>query len=240
MLVLAIDASNQALTVALATEQQLLGTVTLNVKQTHSEGLMPAIEYLFQATKKQPAAIDRVAVAQGPGSYTGIRIAVTTAKTLAWTLGKQLVGVSSLAVLASNIPAGAGLIVPLFDARRSAVFTGAYRWQQGQLVNVLADRHIAMAEWLPELVATKQPLTFVGDTAAFSETLLALGEQAQIAATNFDLPQAGQLAQLGLQLPPVTDIHGFVPNYLRMTEAETNWLKQHPDNEGHEPYVEEI
>ncbi|MFC6171213.1 tRNA (adenosine(37)-N6)-threonylcarbamoyltransferase complex dimerization subunit type 1 TsaB [Loigolactobacillus jiayinensis] len=239
MLVLAIDTSNQALTVALATEQQSLGTVTLNVKQTHSDGLMPALEYLFAATKKQPSDIDRVAVAQGPGSYTGIRIAVTTAKTLAWTLNKQLVGISSLAVVASNWPADQanGLIVPLFDARRNAVFTGAYQWQQGRLVNVLADRHMALAEWLPQLAATKQPLTFVGDTAVFNDQLIKLGE---IAPASFDLPQASRLASLGAQATPVADIHSFVPTYLRMTEAEVNWLKQHPDNEGHEPYVEEI
>jgi len=237
MLVLAIDTSNQALTVALATEQQLLGEVTLNVKQTHSDGLMPALEYLLTATKRQPKDIERVVVAQGPGSYTGIRIAVTTAKTLAWTLNKQLVGISSLAVLASNLPASDQLIVPLFDARRQAVFTGAYQWQNGRLVSVLADRHVALAEWLPELVATKQSLLFVGDTAAFSEQL---GQVGTIATANFALPHAGQLAQLGMQATPVEDIHGFVPTYLRMTEAETNWLKQHPDNEGHEPYVEEI
>lgn len=241
MLVLAIDTSNRALTVALASDQQLLGEITLNIKQTHSEGLMPAITYLFQAAKLKPAAIDRVAVAQGPGSYTGIRIAVTTAKTLAWTLNKELVGVSSLAVIASNVLSTQRLIVPVFDARRQAVFTGAYQWQQGHLVSVLSDRHIKLAAWLPELLATKQPLTFVGQTAVFSDTIRKMcGKQAKIAPETANLPRGQQLAWLGQQAQPIANVHGFVPTYLRKTEAEATWLKNHPNNEGHEPYVEEI
>ncbi|MFD0897655.1 tRNA (adenosine(37)-N6)-threonylcarbamoyltransferase complex dimerization subunit type 1 TsaB [Loigolactobacillus binensis] len=241
MLVLAIDTSNRALTVALATPQQLLGEVTLNVKQTHSDGLMPALTYLFKATKKVPADLDRVVVAQGPGSYTGIRIAVTTAKTLAWTLNKALVGISSLAVIASNVLEQGRLIVPLFDARRNAVFTGAYQWQEGRLVNILADRHVALGDWLEQLAATKKPVTFVGDTAVFSDQLTAaLGGRAEIASAACALPRGSQLAALGSQLTPVTNVHSFVPTYLRMTEAEANWLKEHPANEGHEPYVEEI
>ncbi|WP_419349001.1 tRNA (adenosine(37)-N6)-threonylcarbamoyltransferase complex dimerization subunit type 1 TsaB, partial [Acinetobacter baumannii] len=81
-------------------------------------------------------AIDRFVVAQGPGSYTGLRIAVTTAKSFAWTMGKELVGISSLALLAGNVQETTALIVPLFDARRDNVFAGVYQWQDQHLQNV--------------------------------------------------------------------------------------------------------
>jgi tRNA threonylcarbamoyl adenosine modification protein YeaZ len=242
MLVLAMDTSNQALSVALVRDDALLAETTINIRKTHSESLMPAIENLMAAASIEPADVDRFVVAQGPGSYTGIRIAVTTAKTFAWTLKKELVGISSLAVVASNAQT-TGLIVPLFNARRNAVFTGAYRWQAGQLVNVLPDRHQDLTSLLSELASQTAPVMFVGtDVPLFQDQIqAALGDQAQFVSGWTALPQARQLALLGEQAQPVANIHRFAPNYLRQTEAEVNWLKQHPTaSKGHEPYVEEI
>lgn len=242
MLVLAMDTSNQALSVALVRDQALLAETTINIRKTHSESLLPAIESLMAAASVAPADVDRFVVAQGPGSYTGIRIAATTAKTFAWTLHKELVGISSLAVVASNVQP-AGLIVPLFNARREAVFTGVYRWQNGLLVNVLPDRHQALSALLAELVSQTAPVTFIGtDVTLFQAKIqAALGAQAHFVSGWAALPQARQLAWLGEQAQPVANIHRFAPNYLRRTEAEVNWLKQHPTaSKGHEPYVEEI
>ncbi|ANK59173.1 tRNA (adenosine(37)-N6)-threonylcarbamoyltransferase complex dimerization subunit type 1 TsaB [Loigolactobacillus backii] len=242
MLVLAIDTSNRAMSVALVRDQTVLGETTINVRKTHSESLMPAVAQLFKSTSLLPAAVDRFVVAQGPGSYTGIRIAVTTAKTFAWTLHKELVGISSLAALAANVTTSAGLIIPVFNARRDAAFTGAYRWQNGELVSVLADRHTPMASWLAELATQTAPLQFIGDDVeSFRPQITAkLGQQAQFVSGIDNLPHASKLALLGQTAQPVANIHRFAPNYLRITEAEANWLKQHPTNEGHEPYVEEI
>ena len=123
MKVLAIDTSNHPMSVAVVEDDQLLATTTLNMVRNHSIYLMPTINNLFELVKWQPTDIDRVVVAQGPGSYTGIRIAATTAKTLAETLNVELVGVSSLAVVARNVlPESDRVIVPFFDARRGNVF----------------------------------------------------------------------------------------------------------------------
>ncbi len=127
MNILAIDSSNVAMGVGLSNDGQVLGEVITNVKKNHSVRLMPAIEHLMNDVGMTPDSIDRIAVAMGPGSYTGVRIGVTVAKTLAWTLQKELVGVSSLEVLAQNGSFFEGLIVPFFDARRGQAFTGLYR-----------------------------------------------------------------------------------------------------------------
>src|SRR5574342_1124584 len=126
MTILAIDTSNYALGVALLEENQVLGEYMTNLKKNHSVRIMPAIQTLMQDCDRVPADLTKVVVAKGPGSYTGVRIGVTIAKTLAWTLKKDLVGISSLEVLAQSGKYFDGFTVPLFDARRTQVFTGLY------------------------------------------------------------------------------------------------------------------
>ena len=240
MKLLAMDTSNQAMSVAVMDDTTLLAEATINHKKTHSEQLLPTIEHLLAVAGLKPAALDRIVVADGPGSYTGIRIAVTTAKTLAYTLDKELVGISSLATLAAGVSDPAALIVPLMDARRQNVFAGGYQWLDGQLINVIEDAHLSLAQLLAEVQVLQQPAVFVGvDVAKFREEISAtLGVQARFAESLAAYPRASQLALLGrvAQPAPVAD---FVPRYLRLTEAERTWLATH-DDEGHEPYVEKV
>ena len=126
MKVLAFDTSSKALSVAILDGEQLLADVTVNVKKNHSINLMPAIDFLMNSVDLKPADLDRIVVAQGPGSYTGLRVAVATAKTLAYALGIELVGVSSLYALAAATEFS-GMIVPVMDARRNNVYAGFYR-----------------------------------------------------------------------------------------------------------------
>lgn len=241
MKLLAMDTSNQAVSVALLENHQILGEMTVNIRQTHSQTLLPMIDQLLKQTKTAIEAIDRFVVAEGPGSYTGLRIAVTTAKSFAWTLNKSLVGVSSLALLAANVTDTTALIVPLFDARRANVFTGVYQWQNGTLQTVVADQHISLEALLAQLQLLAEPVYFVGnDVAHFSEQIqAALGSKAYFVSANYNLPHASVLGELGLTAEPITDIHNFAPVYLRKTEAEVNWAKTH-DERGADSYVEQV
>ena len=240
MKILAFDTSNQAMSVAVVVDSVPVAETTLNQKKTHSEQLLPTIEHLMAVAKLTPADLDRVVVADGPGSYTGIRIAVTTAKTLAYTAGVALVGISSLAALAAKVVGTPALIVPVMDARRQNVFAGIYQWHDGQLVSVVADRHLALADLLAEVKLLKQPAVFVGsDLPKFTSTIKeTLGAQASFSDDITSLPQASRLALLGATAE-VSDAFNFVPSYLRLTEAETNWLKTHEDK-GQAAYVEKV
>ena len=222
MKVLAFDTSSKALSLAILEDKQVLAETMINIKKNHSITLMPAIDFLMGSLDWTPKDLDRIVVAQGPGSYTGLRIAVATAKTLAHTLKIELVGVSSLLALVPEQVEG--LVIPVMDARRNNVYAGFY--QSGQAV--WPEAHLPLAEVLEIAGAANQSVTFVGETAAFTEQIEVALPQATLQPT---LPNAAAVGRLGLDLPSQS-IHDFVPNYLKRVEAEENWLKNHTESGG--------
>ena len=220
MKIAAFDTSSKALTLAILEDETLLAQMTLNIKKNHSITLMPAIDFLMNSLDMKPTDLDRIVVAQGPGSYTGLRMAVATAKTLAHTLKIELVGVSSLLALVPEQVEG--LVIPVMDARRNNVYAGFY--QSGQAVR--PEAHLPLAEVLEIAGVADQPVTFVGETAVFAEQIEAALPQAAIHPT---LPDASAVGRLGLD-QPAQSIHDFVPNYLKRVEAEENWLKTHQES----------
>lgn len=239
MKILAIDTSNIPLSVAVLEDKTLLATMTTNIKKNHSITLMPAIADVMKLAGVKPAELDRIVVAQGPGSFTGLRIGVATAKTLAFTLDCELVGVSSLELLAAGISDDKADIVPLFDARRNHVFSGLYR-NSNELTNELPDQHRDLVAWLTELKERNQPQIFVGtDVDLFKPQIIdILGEQAHFPAPFLNVPQAFILGLIGKDKKPVEQ-ETFIPNYLRLTQAESQWLETHSDKD-HNTYVEKI
>lgn len=219
MKVLAFDTSSKALSVALLEEENRLAELTLTIKKNHSITLMPTIEFLMASIDWKPTDLDRIVVAEGPGSYTGLRIAVATAKTLAQTLKIDLVGVSSLlALVPEEIE---GLAIPVMDARRNHVYAGFY--QEDQLV--YPESHLSF-EAVLERVKGAEKVTFLGEVEAFREQIQEALPNAQMVET---LPDAVRIGRLGLTKEAVS-VHGFVPNYLKRVEAEENWLKDHQES----------
>lgn len=219
MKVLAFDTSSKALSVALLEEENRLAELTLTIKKNHSITLMPTIEFLMASIDWKPTDLDRIVVAEGPGSYTGLRIAVATAKTLAQTLKIDLVGVSSLlALVPEEIE---GLAIPVMDARRNHVYAGFY--QKDQLV--YPEGHLSF-EAVLERVKGAEKVTFLGEVEAFREQIQEALPSAQMVET---LPDAVRIGRLGLTKEAVS-VHGFVPNYLKRVEAEENWLKDHQES----------
>lgn len=226
MKVLAIDTSNKTMSVALADESGIIGEITSNANQNHSVQLMPAIEKIMQDHGWIPSDLTKVVIAKGPGSYTGVRIGVTVAKTLAWTLGIDLVGLSSLEAIALNMVEFNGYIAPIFDARRGQVFTALFKSEAGTLSRVEEDRLRMANEWANELKDLGQQVLFVGVDVPVHEVVISqiLGQKAFFESGEKALPSAGKLALTGMYLPR-EDVHHFVPNYARLAEAETNWLE---------------
>lgn len=230
MKTIAFDTSNQPLSVALFDDNQLIAQRETNVPKNHSVQLLALIDEMVAAAGWQPTDLDQVVVSQGPGSYTGLRIAVTTAKTLAFTLKLRLIGISSLALLAANVTTPDALIIPIMDARNDNLYAGGYVQTADGLVNVLTDGHTNVARLLTQLEAAKQPIIFVGEWARFATDLQAALPTAVFSEDN--LPHAAHALNLAATAPVITDmaaIHQFVPNYYRLSQAEADWAKAHPD-----------
>jgi tRNA threonylcarbamoyladenosine biosynthesis protein TsaB len=213
--------------VGLVSESKVIGEYITNMKKNHSVRVMPAIERLLQDCETKTGELDKIVVARGPGSYTGVRIGVTIAKTMAWSLGIPLTGISSLAVLAATGRYFQGYISPLFDARRGMVYTGLYRFQEGKLQTVLEDRNVSAAEWASMLKEQTGPVLFNGNDVHLHEQTFksVLGDQAIFSSTGEYNPRPGELGLMGMHLPE-EDIHSFTPNYIRLVEAEAKWLER--------------
>ena len=227
MKVLAFDTSSKALSLAILEDKQVLAETTINIKKNHSITLMPAIDFLMASLDLTSKDLDRIVVAEGPGSYTGLRIAVATAKTLAHTLNIELVGMSSLLALLPSQQEG--LVVPLMDARRNNVYAGFYE----NAKPVMSEAHLSFAEVL-EKVTDAEQVTFVGEVGAFVEQIQ---EQLPQASYQETLPNAANLALLAWD-KEADSLHDFVPNYLKRVEAEENWLKNH--TESGESYIKRL
>ncbi|MGE7676257.1 tRNA (adenosine(37)-N6)-threonylcarbamoyltransferase complex dimerization subunit type 1 TsaB [Lysinibacillus sp. NPDC094403] len=228
MIWLGIETANAPLSIAVIRDGKVIAEIVQNIKLTHSAGAMPAIEEVLAKAGLQPSELDAIAVSEGPGSYTGVRIGVTLAKTLAWTLKKPLVGISSLKSLAANASLYDGFICPIFDARRGNVYTAVYKGYG--LEAIIDDYHDHIDGLLERLQALEAPVLFVGvDVDVFWHKIVeVLGDYAQRTPSSNDLPRASETVRLAtkVELPSVDAVHHFVPQYKRIAEAEANWLKE--------------
>lgn len=224
MIWLGIDTSNVPLSVAVVQNGQLVAEWTNSLKVTHSIGAMPAIEDVLKKVNLRPGDLDAVAVSEGPGSYTGVRIGVTIAKTLAWSLKIPLVGVSSLQTLAGNAFSFQGFICPIMDARRNHVFSSLY---STNMDSVIQDGHYAIETIIESLSNKDEQILFVGKDVDLHWDYIQsmLGNRAIRAPFFCDLPRASVLINLAIkkQLPSYEETHQFVPQYSRIAEAEANW-----------------
>lgn len=196
---LAIDTSTSAMTVAILENGIILGEVSSYAERNHSIGLLPHIQDLLARLQMKPKDLQSVAVGQGPGSYTGVRIAVSVAKTFAWSLGLDLIGVSSLEAMAlggavkEQHDSGNGLtwVVPLMDGRRKQAFTAVYAYEgaapatvaevpEAKWKEILSDGIRVIGPWTAQLLSLAasvpqeqepQEILFVGETEGFTAEL---------------------------------------------------------------------
>ncbi|TWT05583.1 tRNA (adenosine(37)-N6)-threonylcarbamoyltransferase complex dimerization subunit type 1 TsaB [Planococcus sp. CPCC 101016] len=224
MIYLGIDTSNSPLAIALMEDDRVLIEETSNLKINHSLMAMPAIEEMMKKAKVLPADLTHIAVAEGPGSYTGVRIGLTIAKTLAWSLKIPLHLVSSLKVLAANGQGFKGLVCPMMDARRGTAFIGLY--EGSDLEPVFADQHSDVKEFLLKVKELDRSVLFTGVDVALHEALITevLGDAAQFSGIQNRLPRASNLIMLAQQSTE-SNTHHAVPEYRRITEAEANYNK---------------
>jgi len=236
LLILAIDTATLSCSVALLQDDTVLAEWTLNIKKTHSERLMPLIDLMLTESGIEREAIDAIAVAAGPGSFTGLRIGVSTARGLAQGLGIPAVPVCTLEALAEAVPAPGVLICPLLDARRSQVYTALYQREDQppyQLKTLIEPEALSLDALLGALQKYEQPVIFLGEGLQSYEAdlLKALPDRAVITAGPFRYCQAALVALCGRRLldaNPQASYLELLPRYLRRPEAER--LAEERDN----------
>jgi tRNA threonylcarbamoyladenosine biosynthesis protein TsaB len=161
MLLLGLDTSTSCGSIALSDGKKPLAEWNLNVRRTHAGRLLPGIQHLLHETDLTAQQIDAFAVTTGPGSFTGLRIALTTAKTLSLVTGKPLVGVPTLDVLVENVPFAPGLVCPVLDARKGEVFAALYKKDPQGGARRLTDYLSAPPESLLGMIT--EPALLLGD-----------------------------------------------------------------------------
>lgn len=227
MNILAIDTSTNVMGVALYKQSELCGELVTDLPKNHSVRLMPSISYLMEEVEMKPNQLNKIVVAKGPGSYTGVRIGLSTAKSLAWSLDIPIVGVSSLEVLAYQGRDTSQYICPFYDARRKAIFTGLYKWENNQMIKVLPDQHVLLEDWLTKLNEMNKDVIFLSPDINMHRELIqdTLGVKGNIPLQPYHIPKPSDLALAGMSREP-DHVHTLAPQYLRLAEAEANWLKK--------------
>lgn len=218
MLILAIESSAKAASVALTEDERLIAQYTQCSGLTHSRTLLPMVDDMLKNTEKTIAGVDLIAVAHGPGSFTGIRIGVSTVKGLAWAADKRCVGVSTLEAMAWHGVSAGGLVCPVMDARRSQVYNALFEIKDGRPVRLCADRAVSLDELAEEIDGKNAFLT--GDGAMLTyEHIKKLGIACRVAPQNLVYQSAWGVAMAALDKTPGT-ADDLLPVYLRLSQAE--------------------
>ncbi len=223
MKILAVETSTMLGGVAVMGETEgLIAEVRLNVKSTHSERLMAEVDHVLKRASMAISEIDVFGVAIGPGSFTGLRIGLSTVKGLSYATGKPVVSVPSLEALAWNFPYSAYPVCTMFDARKKEVYAAVFRWRDNGFERVMAETSVRPHDLLKTLVG---PAIFAGEGAwLYRDTIIEVaGENALFPEQHFMVPSPSNVARIGLTKAlegNFSEAIGLVPMYIRRSEAE--------------------
>ena len=222
MLILAFESSAKAASVALTRDGQLIAQSFQNNGLTHSRTLLPMAESMMKNCGLAFSDVDLFAVAQGPGSFTGIRIGVSTVKGLSWALDKPCAGVSTLEAMAWNGQERGGIICPVMDARRSQVYNALFRSDGETLIRLTEDRAISIEELRADLSNLHEKKILVGDGAELCYNTLK-DVELRLAPEHLRHQRASGVAICAVHMAQSGengDGSALTPNYLRLSQAE--------------------
>ncbi|TYQ18032.1 UNVERIFIED_CONTAM: tRNA threonylcarbamoyladenosine biosynthesis protein TsaB [Acetivibrio alkalicellulosi] len=233
MKILAIDTSTLVAAVAVMEDDKLLGEYLLNHKKTHSQKLMPMIKELLHELELKPNDIDMFAASSGPGSFTGLRIGVTTVKAMGYATSKPVVAVPTLDVIAYNILMGSYIVCPIMDARNNQVYTGLYEWNYNNNVLERVSDYLALPiNELVDIIRQRgKKVVFAGDGVDIHQEYLKneLQDKCDFAPGNMRLQRASTTAHIAYMKFKKGDIDSsfeMTPFYLRKSQAERQYEKK--------------
>lgn len=224
MRILALDSSGLVATVAILEDEQTIAEYTVNYKKTHSQTLLPMLDEIVKMTGFDLSTIDAIAVAGGPGSFTGLRIGSATAKGLGLALDKPLIHVPTVDGMAYNLFGVKGFICPIMDARRNQVYTGIYRFEEDFEV-VEEQMAISVEELIEKLNQYGEIVTFLGDGVPVYGKLLEEGLKVDynFAPAHINRQRAAAVGTLGMKYfeeGKFESAREHQPDYLRLSQAE--------------------
>lgn len=235
MKILALDSSGLVASVAVVEDDVLIAEYTMNYKKTHSQTLLPMLDSVKQNIELDLESIDAIALAAGPGSFTGLRIGSATAKGLGMALNKPIVPVPTVDGLAYNLYGTDKLICPLMDARRGQVYTGLYEFTYAKeackLQTIKTQCAIALDDMIQILNETGQEVIFLGDgVPVYQETIRQKMKAPYVfAPAHMNRQRAGSIAVLGsilYQEGKIQTAAQHAPEYLRLSQAERERMEQ--------------
>ena len=219
MITLGIDTTAVAASAALVKDGVLLSEFYTNIGLQHSRTLMPMVESLLSCCGISVKDIDRLAIAAGPGSFTGVRIGVAAVKGLALTHEIPCVGISTLEALANNLPVTDGIICPVMDARCNQVYNALFRYKNGMLTRLCEDRAISVADLTEELKQLAQPVIWIGDGARLCYDQLNNTNGHRLAPEHLRFQHAGSVALLSERVQETCSAEQLSVSYLRPPQA---------------------
>jgi len=223
MNILAIDTSTMISTVTIANDSEILGDFNVNQQKTHSESLVPMIETLLELLGMEIKDIDEFVIAEGPGSFTGLRIGMTIAKTLAQVNDKKLIPISTLLALANNSSSD-NLKVPMLDARGNRVYGAVYDKDFNEIIK---EDLYTIEDFSKMVNDLDEEIELIGDISLKYEDLF---EKAKVLPINFRNTIGKSLIKLALENKNDYDLYQLVPNYLRKSQAERELLRNDQKN----------
>ena len=231
MKILAVDSSGLVASVAILEDDNVVAEYTVNYKKTHSQTLLPMLDQIVQMTDTDLSTIDVIAVAKGPGSFTGLRIGSATVKGLGLALKKPIIGIPTVEGLAMNLYDTNSLICPLMDARRNQVYTGIYRFENGELLVVKDQTPVGIEEIIDALNVIGEPVIFLGDGVPVYKSIIQ--EKTEVpylfAPAHLSRQRASAVGVRAFSYwkdGRFEDAAAFEPEYLRLSQAERERLEK--------------
>ncbi len=235
MKIVALDSSGLVASAAVVEDDNLIAEYTVNYKKTHSQTLLPMLDEIVKMTETRLEDVDAIAVAAGPGSFTGLRIGSATAKGLGLALDKPVIGIPTVEGLAMNLYGTKDLICPLMDARRNQVYTGIYRFWNGQLEIVKDQVAIGIEEIIEALNVIGKSVVFLGDGVPVYRQIIEerMNVPCFFAPAHVNKQRAAAIAvramdywKAGIQGKTAAE---FEPIYLRLSQAERERQEKEKD-----------
>ena len=231
MKILAIDSSGLVASIAVVDQDVLCGEYTMNFKKTHSQTLLPMLDELAKMIELDLNTLDAIAVAGGPGSFTGLRIGSATAKGLGLALDKPLISIPTVDALAYNLWGAQGVVCPLMDARRNQTYTGIYSFDGGRLHTIQPQCAVGIEEIVEKINEHGESVTFLGDgVTVFKEYIENhCNVPYQFAPAHMNQQRAASVAALAViyyQEGRIETAAEHAPDYLRLSQAERERLEK--------------